>query len=50
MPDSMAQLLDQLGVAPEARQIAVLDPATDGRQRRCPPRPAFSPAIVEAAA
>jgi methionyl-tRNA synthetase len=48
MPDSMSKLLDQLGVAPEARQIAALDaPLAEGTPLPAPV--GLFPRIVEAA-
>ena len=47
MPDSMGKLLDQLGVAPEARQIAALDaPLAEGTALPAPV--GLFPRIVEA--
>ncbi len=48
MPDSMGRLLDQLGVAPEARQIAALDtPLAEGTA--LPPPAGLFPRFVETA-
>jgi methionyl-tRNA synthetase len=49
MPDSMARMLDQLGVAPEARSFAALAvPLTDGTA--LPPPQGVFPRYVEPAA
>jgi methionyl-tRNA synthetase len=49
MPDAMARMLDQLGVAPEARGFAALaTPLTDGQQ--LPPPQGVFPRYVEPAA
>ena len=49
MPDSMRRMLDQLGVAPEARTFAALaTPLTDGQS--LPPPQGVFPRYVEPAA